>query len=60
MTLKEIAREASRRAEKEAILRVLEATRWNKSKAAKILKISYKALLYKIKDCGIDPGDRAV
>lgn len=60
MTLKEIAREASRRAEKEAILRVLEATRWNKSKAAKILKISYKALLYKIKDCGIDPGDRAM
>ena len=59
-TLKEIAREASRRAEKEAILRVLEATRWNKSKAARILKISYKALLYKIKDCEIDPESKSV
>jgi two-component system response regulator AtoC len=57
LTLKEIAREASRRAEKDAILRALEATRWNKSKAAKILKVSYKALLYKIKDCGIEPKD---
>jgi two-component system response regulator AtoC len=60
VTLKDIAREASRKAEREAILHVLEATRWNKSKAAKILKISYKALLYKIKDCGIDPIDKTV
>jgi two-component system response regulator AtoC len=54
MALKEIARNAARLAEKKAILAVLEATFWNKSKAAKILKISYKALLYKIKDCGIE------
>ncbi len=52
--LKQIAKEAARKVEREAILKVLEATRWNKSKAAKALKISYKALLYKIKDCGID------
>ena len=53
MPLKEIARIASREAERKAILSVLEATRWNRSRAALILKISYKALLYKIKDCGI-------
>ena len=46
---------AARLAERKAILNVLEATRWNKSQAAKLLKISYKALLYKIKDCGIEP-----
>jgi len=54
MTLKEIAKEAAQRAEREAILRVLEATRWNKSQTARVLKISYKALLYKIRDCGIE------
>lgn len=54
MTLKEIGRSAARQAERKAIIAVLEATKWNKSKAAKILQISYKALLYKIKDCGIE------
>jgi two-component system response regulator AtoC len=54
MTLKEISRNAAREAERKAILSVLETTRWNRSKAARILKISYKALLYKIKDCGIE------
>jgi len=54
MTLKEIGRNAARQAERKAILAILEATRWNKSKAARMLKISYKALLYKVKDCGIE------
>jgi len=54
MTLKEISRNAAREAERKAILAVLKATDWNRSRAAKILKISYKALLYKIKDCGIE------
>jgi len=54
MTLKEIGRNAARQAESKAMLAVLEATRWNKSKAARVLKISYKALLYKIKDCSIE------
>jgi two-component system response regulator AtoC len=53
LTLKEIGRNAAREAERKVILTVLEATRWNRSKASRILKISYKALLYKIKDCGI-------
>jgi len=57
MTLKEISRNAAREAEKKAILAVLESTGWNRSQAAKILKISYKALLYKIKDCGIEHAE---
>jgi two-component system response regulator AtoC len=57
MTLKEISRNAARNAERKAILAVLKATRWNKSQAAKMLKISYKALLYKIKDCNIERHD---
>jgi two-component system response regulator AtoC len=54
--LKDVARRAARIAEREAILRALVRTGWNKRKAAKRLQISYKALLYKIKDCEIvDP-----
>jgi two-component system response regulator AtoC len=54
--LKEIARRAATAAEREAIDRTLKLTGWNKRKAAQRLKISYKALLYKIKECGItDP-----
>ena len=55
--LKQLGKEAALKAEREVIIKVLYATKWNKSKAAKVLQISYKALLYKIKDCGIDqPG----
>jgi len=44
------------RAEREAISAMLARTNWNKRKAAARLQISYKALLYKIKDCGLtDP-----
>jgi two-component system response regulator AtoC len=58
--LKEVARRAARIAEREAILRALMRTGWNKRKAAKRLQVSYKALLYKIRDCGIvDPRDTA-
>jgi two-component system response regulator AtoC len=59
--LKDVARRAARIAEREAILRALIRTGWNKRKAAKRLQISYKALLYKIKDCEIvDPRDAAM
>lgn len=54
LSLKDISRSAARTAEREAIARVLEQTRWNRTKAAKLLKISYRALLYKIKDVGLD------
>ena len=53
-SLREVHREASVKAEADAIRKALERTNWNRKKAADILNISYKALLYKIKDCGID------
>src|SRR4051812_41424012 len=53
VSLKEIARQAALRAEREAISAMLARTNWNKRKAAARLQISYKALLYKIKDCGL-------
>ncbi len=53
LSLKEISRSAQNRVEREVISYVLEKTGWNRSKASRILKISYKALLYKIKDLDI-------
>ena len=53
-SLKDIARSAAREAERELILRMLTRTRWNRKQAAEILGISYKALLYKIKENGLD------
>jgi transcriptional regulator with PAS, ATPase and Fis domain len=55
LSLKKIKKKAMDRVEKEVISYVLEKTGWNRSKATKILKISYKTLLYKIKDLGIEP-----
>ena len=46
ISLKEASRAASRQAERELILRVLDRTRWNRRRAAEELQISYKALLY--------------
>jgi len=46
--------------EREVISYVLQKTAWNRSKATKILKISYKTLLYKIKDLGIQPPPDAL
>ena len=40
-------------AEAQAIARALEQTNWNRKQAAVILQISYKALLYKIRQYGI-------
>jgi two-component system, NtrC family, response regulator AtoC len=54
-SLKAVAREASRQAERDLILKALEKTHWNRKKAAKQLQISYKALLYKIKQMEV-PG----
>jgi two-component system, NtrC family, response regulator AtoC len=52
VSLKEAARAASREKEKEIILRALTRTRWNRRRAAQELQISYKALLYKLKQMG--------
>jgi transcriptional regulator with GAF, ATPase, and Fis domain len=53
-SLKDIGRSAAREAERELISRTLQQTRWNRREAAQILGISYKALLYKIKDAELD------
>ena len=50
--LKEAARAASRQAERELILQVLSRTQGNRKRAAQELRVSYKALLYKLKDIG--------
>ena len=54
VSLKEAAKAASREAEKELILQVLTKTRWNRRRAAQELQISYKALLYKLKQIGYE------
>ncbi len=48
-SLLDIGKRAAMLAEREAIERVLAQTRWNRRQAAKILKVSYKALLNKLK-----------
>jgi two-component system response regulator AtoC len=48
--LKAIAKRAAQMAEKRVIERVLEQTRWNRKEAAARLQISYKALLYKMRE----------
>jgi two-component system, NtrC family, response regulator AtoC len=52
-SLKAAARTASREAERELILRALERTHWNRKRAARELQISYKSLLYKLKQIGL-------
>jgi two-component system, NtrC family, response regulator AtoC len=56
ISLKDAARAASREAEREIILQVLTRTRWNRRRAAQELQISYKALLYKLKQIGYEQG----
>ncbi len=53
LPLKEVSQRAAMEAEKQAILKVLAQTNWNRKRAAELLSISYKALLYKIKQYGL-------
>jgi two-component system, NtrC family, response regulator AtoC len=53
-SLKAAARAASRVAERELILKALARTRWNRKRAAQDLQISYKSLLYKLKQIGVE------
>ncbi len=55
--LKTISKRAAQVAEKRVIERVLQQTRWNRKEAAERLQISYKALLYKMKEAGL--GERS-
>ncbi|MGA6924668.1 MAG: helix-turn-helix domain-containing protein, partial [Desulfosarcina sp.] len=57
-SLKSAKKNAVEMVEREIISHVLKKTEWNRSKASKILKISYKTLLYKISDLDIIPPEK--
>jgi len=56
--LKSLARDAKDEAEAQAITQALDQTNWNRKQAAALLQISYKALLYKIRQYGIADGKK--
>jgi two-component system response regulator AtoC len=55
LPLKIIAKEAIREMERNVILETLRKHQWNRRKTAEALKISYRALIYKIRDAGLAP-----
>jgi len=57
-SLKIATRAASRQTERELILNALERTKWNRKRAARELQISYKSLLYKLKQIEALDGPR--
>ena len=59
VSLKKITRQAVRELERKVILKVLQAHHWNRKQAARALSISYRALLYKIRDAGL-PSNRGM
>jgi DNA-binding NtrC family response regulator len=58
ISLKKLTRQAVRELERKVILKVLQNHHWNRKQAARALSISYRALLYKIRDAGL-PSNRA-
>jgi len=54
LNLKEVGKRAAEVAEKEIIQNTLQETHWNRKRAAKLLRVSYKALLYKIQKYHLD------
>jgi two-component system response regulator AtoC len=57
ISLKKLTRQAVRELERKIILKVLQNHHWNRKQAARTLSISYRALLYKIRDAGL-PSNR--
>jgi DNA-binding NtrC family response regulator len=53
--LKRIAKQAVREMEGNLILKALRENKWNRRKAAQALSISYRALIYKIREAGLAP-----
>jgi len=51
--LKRLTKEAALEVERALILKVLQANRWNRRRTAEVLKISYRALIYKIRQAGL-------
>lgn len=58
ISLKSLARHEAHELERRIILKTLGETRWNRRKAALALNISYRTLLYKIKEAGVSPQVR--
>jgi len=56
ISLKKLTKQAVRELERKVILKVLQANHWNRKQAARALSISYRALLYKIRDAGLPPN----
>jgi two-component system response regulator AtoC len=55
LPLREVGQRASREVEREVIDQVLLRTGWNRKQAARLLGVSYKTLLHKIRECGLHP-----
>jgi two-component system response regulator AtoC len=53
VSLKRLAKDATKEMERNVILEALRANQWNRRKTAQALKISYRALIYKIQDAGL-------
>lgn len=53
ISLKTLTRQATRELERKVILKVLQAHRWNRKQAARVLCISHRGLLYKMRDVGL-------
>jgi two-component system response regulator AtoC len=57
ISLKKLTKQAVRELERKVILKVLQANHWNRKQSARALNISYRALLYKIRETGL-PSNR--
>jgi DNA-binding NtrC family response regulator len=53
LSLKKITQQAVVEVERKVILKTLQAHHWNRKRAARALRISYRSLLYKIRDAGL-------
>jgi len=53
VSLKEITRKAVRQVERQVIFKMMEANGWKRKRSARMLKISYRALLYKLQELGV-------
>lgn len=53
ISLKKVTRQAMREFESRIILKILQTHNWNRKRAASALNISYRALLYKLKEAGV-------
>jgi two-component system response regulator AtoC len=60
ISLKKVTKAATRELERQIILRVLTANRWNRAKTAKWLSISYRSLLYKLQEVTSETNGRPI